>query len=185
MPAALLFVIFVVLLVIAIPVSITLGIASVLPSVFDPSFTVGAKYLIRAMFGGLDSFPLLAVPMFVLSGIIMAKGGISKKLFDVFAFFLGNFTAGMPCAVIVTCLFYGAISGSAPATVAAVGSMTIPILSTLGYNRTFAKYPVYHVRHSVRRLCQQPVLSRRHSGSDDWAAPDAVCHLSLPALRRR
>lgn len=96
MPAALLFVIFVVLLVIAIPVSITLGIASVLPSVFDPSFTVGAKYLIRAMFGGLDSFPLLAVPMFVLSGIIMAKGGISKKLFDVFAFFLGNFTAGMP-----------------------------------------------------------------------------------------
>ena len=138
MPAALLFVIFVVLLVIAIPVSITLGIASVLPSVFDPSFTVGAKYLIRAMFGGLDSFPLLAVPMFVLSGIIMAKGGISKKLFDVFAFFLGNFTAGMPCAVIVTCLFYGAISGSAPATVAAVGSMTIPILSTLGYNRTFS-----------------------------------------------
>ena len=138
MPAALLFVIFVVLLVIAIPVSITLGIASVLPSVFDPSFTVGAKYLIRAMFGGLDSFPLLAVPMFVLSGIIMAKGGISKKLFDVFAFFLGNFTAGMPCAVIVTCLFYGAISGSAPATVAAVGSMTIPILSALGYDRTFS-----------------------------------------------
>lgn len=108
------------------------------PFRFDPSFTVGAKYLIRAMFGGLDSFPLLAVPMFVLSGIIMAKGGISKKLFDVFAFFLGNFTAGMPCAVIVTCLFYGAISGSAPATVAAVGSMTIPILSALGYDRTFS-----------------------------------------------
>ena len=105
---------------------------------FDPSFTVGAKYLIRAMFGGLDSFPLLAVPMFVLSGIIMAKGGISKKLFDVFAYFLGKFTAGMPCAVIVTCLFYGAISGSAPATVAAVGSMTIPILSHLGYDLTFS-----------------------------------------------
>ncbi len=52
--------------------------------------------------------------------------------------FLGNFTAGMPCAVIVTCLFYGAISGSAPATVAAVGSMTIPILSALGYDRTFS-----------------------------------------------
>ena len=90
------------------------------------------------MFGGLDSFPLLAVPMFVLSGIIMAKGGISKKLFDVFAYFLGKFTAGMPCAVIVTCLFYGAISGSAPATVAAVGSMTIPILTTLGYDLTFS-----------------------------------------------
>ena len=137
MPVALLFIIFVAGLIIAIPVSITLGITSVLPSVFDPSFTVGAKYLIRAMFGGLDSFPLLAVPMFVLSGIIMAKGGISRKLFDIFAYFLGNLTAGMPCAVIVTCLFYGAISGSAPATVAAVVSMTIPILTSLGYDLTF------------------------------------------------
>ena len=137
MPVVLLFIIFVIGLVIAIPVSITLGITSVLPSVFDLSFTVGAKYLIRAMFGGLDSFPLLAVPMFVLSGIIMAKGGISRKLFDIFAYFLGNLTAGMPCAVIVTCLFYGAISGSAPATVAAVGSMTIPILTSLGYDLTF------------------------------------------------
>ncbi|MDY2628903.1 MAG: TRAP transporter large permease [Lachnospiraceae bacterium] len=138
MPVVLLFIIFVIGLIIAIPVSITLGITSVLPSVFDPSFTVGAKYLIRAMFGGLDSFPLLAVPMFVLSGIIMAKGGISRKLFDIFAYFLGNLTAGMPCAVIVTCLFYGAISGSAPATVAAVGSMTIPILTGLGYDLTFS-----------------------------------------------
>lgn len=129
---------FILMLIIAIPVSISLGITAVLPSVFDPSFTVGAKYLIRAMFGGLDSFPLLAVPMFVLSGIIMAKGGISKRLFDVFAYFLGKFTAGMPCAVIVTCLFYGAISGSGPATVAAVGSMTIPILSALGYDLVFS-----------------------------------------------
>lgn len=138
MPVVVLFIIFAIALVIAIPVSISLGIASVLPSIFDPSFTVSAKYLIRAMFGGLDSFPLLAVPMFVLSGIIMAKGGISKKLFDVFAYFLGKFTAGIPCAVIVTCLFYGAISGSAPATVAAVGSMTIPILTSLGYELVFA-----------------------------------------------
>lgn len=124
-------------LVIGIPVSISLGITAVVPSLADPNFTVGAKYLIRAMFGGLDSFPLLAVPMFVLSGIIMAKGGISKKLFDVFAYFLGRLPAGMPCAVIVTCLFYGAISGSGPATVAAVGSMTIPILTSLGYELSF------------------------------------------------
>ena len=137
MPVGFLFILFVVFLIIAIPVGITLGITAVLPHIFDPSFTVGAKYLIRAMFGGLDSFPLLAVPMFVLSGIIMAKGGISRKIFDVFAYFFGRFTAGMPCAVIVTCLFYGAISGSAPATVAAVGSMTAPILIGLGYDKTF------------------------------------------------
>ena len=138
MPVGLLFILFAVFLIIAIPVGITLGITAVLPHIFDPSFTVGAKYLIRAMFGGLDSFPLLAVPMFVLSGIIMAKGGISRKIFDIFAYFFGRFTAGMPCAVIITCLFYGAISGSAPATVAAVGSMTIPVLIGLGYDKTFS-----------------------------------------------
>jgi C4-dicarboxylate transporter DctM subunit len=138
MSAIVVFILFVICLVIAIPVSISLGIVSVLPGAFDASFTASATYVIRSMVGGLDSFPLLAVPMFVLSGIIMAKGGISRKLFDVFAYFLGKMTAGMPCAVIVTCLFYGAISGSAPATVAAVGSMTIPILTELGYDKKFS-----------------------------------------------
>lgn len=138
MPAIVVFFIFVVCLIIAIPVSISLGIVSVLPGAFDPSFTASGQFVVRSMLGGIDSFPLLAVPMFVLSGIVMAKGGISRKLFDVFAFFLGKLTAGMPCAVIVTCLFYGAISGSAPATVAAVGSMTIPILGNLGYDKTFS-----------------------------------------------
>ncbi|MCI9174132.1 MAG: TRAP transporter large permease [Lachnospiraceae bacterium] len=138
MSAVVVFIIFVVCLVIAIPVSISLGIVSVLPGAFDPSFTASGQFVIRSMLGGIDSFPLLAVPMFVLSGIVMAKGGISKKLFDVFAFFLGRRRAGVPCAVIVTCLFYGAISGSAPATVAAVGSMTIPILVKLGYDKSFS-----------------------------------------------
>lgn len=138
MSAFVVFIIFVICLVIAIPVSISLGIVSVLPGAFDPSFTASGQFVIRSMLGGIDSFPLLAVPMFVLSGIVMAKGGISKKLFDVFAFFLGKLTAGIPCAAIVTCLFYGAISGSAPATVAAVGSMTIPILVKLGYDKEFS-----------------------------------------------
>lgn len=138
MPSVVIFIVFVACLIIAIPVSITLGIVSVLPGAVDPSFTASGTYVIRSMLGGLDSFPLLAVPMFVLSGIIMAKGGISRKLFDVFAFFMGKRTAGMPCAVVVTCLFYGAISGSAPATVAAVGSMTIPILSEMGYEKKFS-----------------------------------------------
>ncbi len=137
MSAVVVFIIFVICLIIAIPVSISLGIVSVLPGAVDPSFTASATYVIRSMLGGLDSFPLLAVPMFVLSGIIMARGGISRKLFDVFAYFMGKRTAGMPCAVVVTCLFYGAISGSGPATVAAVGSMTIPILIEMGYEKKF------------------------------------------------
>ena len=138
MPSIVVFILFIICLLIAIPVSISLGIVSVLPGAFDPSFTASGTYVIRSMLGGLDSFPLLAVPMFVLSGIIMARGGISRKLFDVFAFFMGKRTAGMPCAVVVTCLFYGAISGSGPATVAAVGSMTIPILIEMGYDKKFS-----------------------------------------------
>lgn len=138
MSSIVVFILFIICLLVAIPVSISLGIVSVLPGAFDPSFTASGTYVIRSMLGGLDSFPLLAVPMFVLSGIIMARGGISKKLFDVFAFFMGKRTAGMPCAVVVTCLFYGAISGSGPATVAAVGSMTIPILIEMGYDKKFS-----------------------------------------------
>lgn len=137
MSSAVVLILFFVCLMIAIPISISLGIVSILPGVFDASFTASASYVVRSMFGGLDSFPLLAVPMFILSGIIMARGGISKRLFDLFAYFIGKKTAGLPCAVVVTCLFYGAISGSGIATVAAVGSMTIPLLVNLGYDKQF------------------------------------------------
>ena len=138
MSAIVIFILFVICLLIAVPVSISLGVVATLPGAFDGSFTASASYVIRSMLGGIDSFPLLAVPMFVLAGILMAHGGISKKLFDVFSYFLGKRTAGIPCAVIITCLFYGAISGSAPATVAAVGSMTIPLLTELGYKKDFS-----------------------------------------------
>ena len=138
MSAVVVFIIFAICLIIAIPISISLGIVAVLPGAFDASFTASAGYVIRSMVGGIDSFPLLAVPMFVLAGILMAHGKISEKLFDVFVYFLGNKRAGIPCAVIITCLFYGAISGSAPATVAAVGSMTIPLLIELGYKKDFS-----------------------------------------------
>lgn len=137
MLAVIVMILFVVLLLLSVPIACALGIVSLTPSLIDPNFQISAEYVIRAMVGGIDSFPLLAVPMFVLSGILMAKGGVSKKLFDVFSYFLGEHTAGMPCAVIVTCLFYGAISGSAPATVAAVGSMTIPLLIRMGYDKVF------------------------------------------------
>ena len=129
---------FFVFLALAIPVAVSLGIVSVLPGAMDDSFTASATFVIRSMVGGIDSFPLLAVPMFVLAGVLMSHGKISTRLFDVFSYFLGRLTAGIPAAVIITCLFYGAISGSGPATVAAVGSMTIPLLMELGYERDFS-----------------------------------------------
>ena len=138
MTALIIFLLFFLFIALAIPIAVSLGIVSVLPGMTDPSFTATASFVIRSMVGGIDSFPLLAVPMFVLAGILMAHGKISTKLFDVFSYFLGRRTAGIPAAVIITCLFYGAISGSAPATVAAVGSMTIPLLIDLGYEKDFS-----------------------------------------------
>ncbi len=135
MSPALLFIVFIICLFASIPVASSVTIASVLPSFFQSQFTVTS--FIRNCIEGVNSFSLLAIPMFILSGIVMARGGVSKKLFEFFEYFLGKVPGGMPCAVVVTCLFYGAISGSAPATVAAVGSMTIPVLLNLGYKREF------------------------------------------------
>ncbi len=138
MSAIITILLFFVFLALAIPVAVSLGIVSVMPGMMDDSFTASATFVIRSMVGGIDSFPLLAVPMFVLAGVLMSHGKISAKLFDVFSYFLGRRTAGIPIAVIITCLFYGAISGSGPATVAAVGSMTIPLLIELGYEKDFS-----------------------------------------------
>ncbi len=136
MSPALLFIIFVICLFASIPVSGSMAIASLAPGLMGVD-SITAISFIRNCVEGVNSFSLLAIPMFILSGIVMARGGVSRKLFDFFTYFIGKIPGGMPCAVIVTCLFYGAISGSAPATVAAVGSMTIPILLNLGYTREF------------------------------------------------
>ena len=129
--------IFFLLLFMAVPIGGCFAALTVLPRLIDGHFAIDAATAVRTMANGLNSFTLLAIPLFVLAGIIMARGGISEKLFNFFAYFFGNKTAGYPCAVIVTCLFYGAISGSAPATTAAVGSMTIPLLIKLGYDKKF------------------------------------------------
>lgn len=131
------FLIFAVLITVGLPIGVAIAMTGIVPSLLDSAFSANAQLILRAMLSGIDSFPLLAVPMFIISGIIMARGKISEKLFNMFAYFLGNKTAGMPIAAIVTCLFYGAISGSGPATTAAVGAMTIPILINLNYDKTF------------------------------------------------
>lgn len=132
------FIVLMVLLIIAVPIGISLGLTSVVIDFLSPELTTNIEFIVRNMVSALDSYPLLAVPLFILSGIIMAKGGISKRLFDFFTYFIGNLTAGLPMAAIATSLFYGAISGSGPATTAAVGAMTIPILTDLGYDRKFS-----------------------------------------------
>lgn len=129
--------IFIILLVISIPIATSMAAVSVLPGLLDSHFAADPVYVVRSIASGLNSVPYLAIPMFILSGTIMSRGEISKRLFDFISFFIGKKRAGMPCAVIITCLFFGALSGSATATVAAVGSMAIPVLVNLNYDKKF------------------------------------------------
>lgn len=131
------FIVFAIALALTVPIGFTMGVVSMVPQFMNPAFPAKVEFLVRQMVGGVDSTPFLAVPLFVLSGIIMARGGVSDKLFNMFSYFAGDKRAGLPCAVVVTCLFYGAISGSGPATVAAIGAMSIPLLTSVGYDRTF------------------------------------------------
>ena len=138
MSLALFFGVLVLLLVLTVPICVSFAFVTLLPSIVDASFPYTADAAVRSMVSGLNNFPLLAIPLFIIAGVIMAKGQISERLFNVFSYFVGNRTAGRPCAVTITCLFYGAISGSGPATTAAVGSMCIPLLTSVGYDLTFA-----------------------------------------------
>ena len=137
MAALLVFIVFLVAIAISIPIGVSMIVGSLAP-IFLMDKGGSIAQLLNNTFSGANSTPILAVPLFILGGVIMAEGGISKKLFNFFSYFVGNIPGGVPCAAILTCLFYGAISGSGPATTAAVGSMCIPFLVGLGYDRQWS-----------------------------------------------
>lgn len=126
MSLALFFGVLVLLLVLTVPICVSFAFVTLLPSIVTPVSPIRRTLRSAPMVSGLNNFPLLAIPLFIIAGVIMAKGQISERLFNVFSYFFGNRTAGLPCAVTITCLFYGAISGSGPLLPAAVGSMCIP-----------------------------------------------------------
>lgn len=131
------FVVFLVSLVFAVPIAMSMVFGALTPLVLGGTGS-SIQQLVANSFSGSDTTPILAVPLFILGGVLMAEGGISKRLFNFFAYFVGNLPGGLPSAVILTCLFYGAISGSGPATTAAVGAMTIPFLTEMGYDKTWS-----------------------------------------------
>lgn len=137
MQAVLIFSVFLLAIALSLPIGISMILGATAPiALFHQGGTMGQ--VLNNAFSGANSTPILAVPLFILGGVIMAKGGISRKLFNFFAFFAGRIPGGLPCAVILTCLFYGAISGSGPATTAAVGAMCVPFLTELGYDKTWS-----------------------------------------------
>ena len=85
-----------------------------------------------------DKFPLMAVPFFVVAGYLMEYGGISKRLINFASNLIGHVTGGFACVTILACMFFAAMSGSGPATVAAIGSIMIPAMIRNGYSPPFA-----------------------------------------------
>jgi len=86
---------------------------------------------------GIDSFSLLAIPFFILSGLLMGHGGIARRLIDFANVLVGRFRGGLAFVNVLTCMLFGAISGSATAAVSAVGGFMIPLMNKMGYDRDF------------------------------------------------
>ena len=137
MAAALVILVFILALALTVPIGVSM-IAGASAPILLLDKGGSAAQMINNCFSGANSTPILAVPLFILGGILMAEGGLSEKLFDFFVYFVGRLRGGIPCAVILTCLFFGAISGSGPATTAAVGAMCLPFMQELGYSRRWS-----------------------------------------------
>ena len=132
----LLFGYFIVLLFIGVPIAFSLGIASLM-TVLGAN-TLPVDYLASVAFTSIDSFPIMAIPFFIAAGIFMGAGGLSHRLLALADEVVGGLSGGIALASIATCMFFAAISGSGPATVAAIGTLTIPAMTERGYDKMFA-----------------------------------------------
>jgi len=136
MTSAVLFGGFGLLMLVGIPIGIALAVASLVALIY--SGTLPVEFIAQSLVTSVDSFPIMAVPFFILAGEMMGKGGISIRLFSVAEELVGNRVGGIAMATIITCMFFASISGSGPATVAAVGGMMIPQMVKIGYDKRFA-----------------------------------------------
>lgn len=128
----LLFVVFAIAVVIGIPISMALGVGT-LASVFFGNLGVSAAVVAQRIFGGLQSTSIMAIAFFVLAGNLMASGGISRRIVNFANCLIGNIRGGMGLALVLACAFFAALSGSAPATVVAIGAMLYADMVKDGY----------------------------------------------------
>ena len=136
MTSLILFGLFALLMIIGVPIGISLGIAAM--AALSYGGLVDSSYLAQSLVTSIDSFPLMAVPFFILAGDLMGSGGISRRLLDVGEILFGRFTGGLGLVAVATCMFFAAISGSGPATVAAIGGILFPAMIKRGYDRNFS-----------------------------------------------
>jgi tripartite ATP-independent transporter DctM subunit len=136
LPILVLVISFIILILLNVPVAFCMGISTVIAllAMGDlPAFVATAHKIAT----GIDSFTLLAIPFFILSGLLMGQGGIARRLINFANVLVGRFRGGLAFVNMLTCMLFGAISGSAAAAVSAVGGFMIPLMNKMGYHRDF------------------------------------------------
>ncbi|MCP3870595.1 MAG: TRAP transporter large permease [Gammaproteobacteria bacterium] len=126
---------FLLLLLIGAPITVSLGVSALAAFMFLEENPIK---LVQIAFRSVGSFPLMALPAFILAGALMEAAGISRRLVKIAEDFAGPVTGGLGAATVFACIFFGAISGSGPATTAAVGMLMIPAMVQRGYDRGYA-----------------------------------------------
>jgi tripartite ATP-independent transporter DctM subunit len=127
---------FAVMLFFEVPIAVSLAVSSTLAiiSIGDiPAFLIVAQRILN----GMNSFTLLAIPFFILAGLLMGRGGIARRLIDFANALVGRLPGGLSYVNILTCMLFGSISGSSAAAVSSVGGFMIPLMNKFGYNKNF------------------------------------------------
>ena len=135
MEALVIFLTFLALMALGVPIGTSLGIAGVITIYY---FDLGIAMLGVNFSSGIASFPLLAIPFFVLAGVILEKAGLAATIAHFFELLVGKAVGGLAMVAVMTCMFWGALSGSGPATTAAVGLILLTPMIKHGYDKHFA-----------------------------------------------
>ncbi len=128
---------FLFLLLMGTPVAICIGAATFIAMLASIEFTAAATTVAQRMTGGLNSFALLAIPLFILSGILMGRGGIARRLIEFAKVLIGTLPGGLGLVNVISCTLFGSISGSAVAATSAIGGFMIPAMEKEGYDKNF------------------------------------------------
>lgn len=128
---------FVALLLLNVPVAVCIGVATVL-TMYSLGEVPTAYITAQRVSTGISSFPLLAIPFFILAGVLMGAGGMARRLMDFASALVGGFHNGLSYVNTITCMLFGAVSGSAVAAVSSIGTFMIPEMERAGYKREYS-----------------------------------------------
>lgn len=125
-----------ILFILGVPIAVAIGLASVIG--IEAHGRLPLLLVAQRMFTGIDSFPLMAIPLFILAGNLMAAGGISQRLVELAKSLVGGMQGGLACTCVLTCMLFASVSGSSVATTFAIGAILIPAMVKHHYPRPLA-----------------------------------------------